>query len=88
MSEGTIACTTLELDVLSSELSRRGLFGAQQTAAPPSIGGLHEATASASMVAPDNCTAASRGRSRIGLEEGDHHRRFIPLMSPFIPKHI
>jgi hypothetical protein len=59
MPEGTIACPTLELAVLSSEQSRRGLFGAQQIAAPPSIGDFYDAATSTLMVASEDNTVAS-----------------------------
>ena len=49
VSEGTKAFPTLELAVLSSELSPCGLFGAQRIAAPPSTGETYHAAALAWM---------------------------------------
>lgn len=76
MPEGTIACLTLELAVLSSEQSRRGLFGAQQIAAPPSIGDFYDAATSALMVALEDNTVPFCGRSKFRLErlEGQYCR--------------
>lgn len=76
MPEGTIACPTLELAVLSSEQSRRGLFGAQQIAAPPSIGDFYDAATSALMVALEDNTVPFCGRSKFRLErlEGQYCR--------------